>query len=889
MTSFILANANGIHNTNDFPDKPQRIFQHLLNSTADFAIITETHATASENPWATVHHAHFSSFSAKQRGCAIVPLKKGVSISEVTTDPKGRFIIATVNTNHAPPVTVCGVYAPNDNQASFIEEVLEVIPAHCSLITGDFNIVTRLADRSPSKDLSEESIRFLNAVTRAGFHDLAPQNSPHTFIHRNGRYTARLDRCLVKKSSQYSACISSLHRYPSSHRNISDHIPIIFHLLLPEPIPRGSPFWRLNIRRLNENSALALTEVLHSRFISHSAVLPQWESIKRQVRDFFSRRDRGLADQGIGFPGEHPIPVSPDPIKDAFEKRLLLGRIKADTARELPTPLLSSLIDYNITSNHIPAVKSPSGDLDSSQSGISNTFRQWFESTFTPKPSTLTPLHRHVPSLPQSSIRALNIPITAQDIVDAASHTKKHSAPGVDGIPYIVYAKVPYLADLLARLIEEALHSGSFPPSWAETIIRPILKPGQDPTLPKSYRPIALICCDWKLFTLILAHRIRPDLPQMFPTHQTGFIPGRSTHLAALRLLTILDSTLESVPTLLDCEKAYDRVSHEWLRYCVYKAGFPSNISQLLLGICEATQGRVITNNRLSRGFLIRSGIRQGDPIAPLLFIITLEPLLVELELRGFQVQAHCDDTAVVLPSSRITDLLDTLTLYERASGAKLNEGKTVILSSERISDCPFEQSTQPERYLGFYISPRKKLIVPEFIVDECINMMTRCKRLPLSLAGRMTVLSSYIRPKLLYRLAISVCPRLDSYIKAERWFLSSSKPFDRETRTIPLFSDTKLRHPAFFFRMHPLDLTVKIRRASTLISAIRSMKAETDLSYMLLNNTPEARLPPPAWRQLREAFFDLLPLLDIPRRRVNKQGNPDHKGKFSNCEQKGS
>ena len=155
--------------------------------------------------------------------------------------------------------------------------------------------------------------------------------------------------------------------------------------------------------------------------------------------------------------------------------------------------------------------------MDSLQSG--NTFRQWFESTFTPKPSSLTPLHQHVPSLPQSSIRALNTPITAQDIVDAASHTKKHSAPGIDSIPYIIYTKVPFLADLLTRVIEEALHLGSFPPSWAETIIRPILKPGQDPTLPKSYQPIALICCNWKLFTLILAHRIRPDLPQMFPTH----------------------------------------------------------------------------------------------------------------------------------------------------------------------------------------------------------------------------------------------------------------------------------------------------------------------------------------------------------------------------------
>ena len=74
----------------------------------------------------------------------------------------------------------------------------------------------------------------------------------------------------------------------------------------------------------------------------------------------------------------------------------------------------------------------------------------------------------------------------------------------------------------------------------------------------------------------------------------------------------------------------------------------------------------------------------------------------------------------------------------------------------------------------------------------------------------------------------------------------------------------------------------MKIQRTSTLISAIRSMKAETDLSYMLLNKMPDARLLLPAWRQLREAFFDLLPFLDIPRQRVNKLRILDHKGKFS-------
>jgi len=452
---------------------------------------------------------------------------------------------------------------------------------------------------------------------------------------------------MIRTGDPFTSCVSTLHRFPSTP-NISDHVPVIFHLLLPEPIPKGSPFWRLNTKRLTTNTAAALSAALRSHIPIDGPVLPQWENTKRFVRSFFSRPSKRATDHGERFSGEHPSSVSVDPLRDAFEKRLLLGRIKADQARELPSPLLSSLIDHNISSNHIPAIKTPSGDLCTLQAEIANTSRQWFESQFSPKPSSTTPLHRRGPKFSQDTINALRVPITGLDIMEAASRTKKHSAPGVDGIPYIVYSKVPYLAELLSRVIEESLQVGSFPPPWSETVIRPILKPGKDPLQPKSYRPIALICCDYKLFSLILSHRIRPDLPQMFPAHQTGFIPGRSTHMAAMRLLSLLHSTPESVPLLLDCEKAYDRVSHEWLEHCMIQTGFPQHLSRLLINIYTTCSGRVITNNRLSRSFQIRSGIRQGDPIAPLLYILSMEPLLIELETRGLAVQAHCDDTAVV-------------------------------------------------------------------------------------------------------------------------------------------------------------------------------------------------------------------------------------------------
>jgi len=73
------------------------------------------------------------------------------------------------------------------------------------------------------------------------------------------------------------------------------------------------------------------------------------------------------------------------------------------------------------------------------------------------------------------------------------------------------------------------------------------------------------------------------------------------------------------------------------------------------------------------------------------------------------------------------------------------------------VDDCPPEQ--EGGEISRFYLSPQKKLVVPEVLIDECIYMMVRVKKLPLSIAGRMTVLSSYIQLKLLYQLTFHHVP----------------------------------------------------------------------------------------------------------------------------------
>jgi len=112
----------------------------------------------------------------------------------------------------------------------------------------------------------------------------------------------------------------------------------------------------------------------------------------------------------------------------------------------------------------------------------------------------------------------------SDDLCITVSLCMENSAPGPDGIPFCLYARCPLLQALLVKVIQASISTGRFPVSWSHTLIHPILKPGKNAFLPASYRPIALLCTDYKIFTTILSSRMKSFLPDLFPQHQTGYI-----------------------------------------------------------------------------------------------------------------------------------------------------------------------------------------------------------------------------------------------------------------------------------------------------------------------------------------------------------------------------
>ena len=79
------------------------------------------------------------------------------------------------------------------------------------------------------------------------------------------------------------------------------------------------------------------------------------------------------------------------------------------------------------------------------------------------------------------------------------------SAPGEDAITYEMIKNLPnHVRELLVEMFNKFFKESFFPNEWRRAIIIPILKPGKNPSDPKSYRPIALTSCLCKIFERLL-------------------------------------------------------------------------------------------------------------------------------------------------------------------------------------------------------------------------------------------------------------------------------------------------------------------------------------------------------------------------------------------------
>lgn len=141
----------------------------------------------------------------------------------------------------------------------------------------------------------------------------------------------------------------------------------------------------------------------------------------------------------------------------------------------------------------------------------------------------------------------------------------------------------------------------------------------------KQYRPICLLNVDYKGFAKVLTDRLTPVAKEVIGANQTGFIQGRNILEGVVILHEVLHELSckkkQGLILKIDFEKAYDKVRWDFIEEVLQGKGFPDRWIRLVMQTVKG--GQVCVNVNGTRGPYFRTlrGLRQGDPLSPLLLI----------------------------------------------------------------------------------------------------------------------------------------------------------------------------------------------------------------------------------------------------------------------------
>ena len=148
---------------------------------------------------------------------------------------------------------------------------------------------------------------------------------------------------------------------------------------------------------------------------------------------------------------------------------------------------------------------------------------------------------------------------------------------------------------------------------------------------PKNWRPISLLNVDYKIASRAIAGRLLKVLHAVVGKDQTCGVPDRFIGKNVAYLRDVVDYASQGgVPCAilsLSQEKAFDRVDWGFMRDTLTTMGFgPSFISCIDL-FYRGSQSAVNVNGHISFYYSLLSGVRQGCPLSPLLYVMVAEVL----------------------------------------------------------------------------------------------------------------------------------------------------------------------------------------------------------------------------------------------------------------------
>ena len=732
--SFLSLNTNGLND----PGRRAKVFGHLADSLCPVALLQETHSTlATGRRWAaewqarTAGSSYWHSGTGRSCGVAVLFLRSAeFQAADTARDVAGRLLVVR-GLVQGRRVQLASLYAPDrpHRRSHFFRQVPALL-AHgeVTVIGGDFNVVEDVALDRQGGVASASHTRGLPDLTRLtaafGLQDLWRARHPHradfTWRSPGGGIRSRLDRFYA--SSSLAPGFRGCHHYPTPW---SDHDVLVMEVLLSGPGdgPRGEGFWQLNTSVLEDGEyRQAISDFLAAwgrRRHEFPSVLGWWDHAKVHVKwltiSHCSRRRRERAAQEAALYASleaESARLAPDEaaMEDVYRRLRALrehahrGAQVRSRARDVLNGEAPSRYFFareasrhaRSTVTHLDrADGSTTEDHQEVLAGLAAFYRDLYAAVPLDVAAQRELLAGVDARLSPEQRACLDAPLTAGDLKSSLDAMSPNKSPGVDGIPAEFYSAFwPELAPDFTALAAELLE-GRVPLPYQHHlgVLTLTHKRGPKGDL-ANWRPIALLCVDYKLLAKAMATRLRAVLPTLVHPDQTCSVPGRTVfeNLYLVRDVVDLANRASSPAAILalDQEKAFDKVDHGFLLSTLTTFGFGPRFVGFIGGISAGALARVVNNGFHTPDFPVERGIRQGCPLSLPLYTLVAEVIAARVRanprIRGFSIPGmpvglkqtlYADDnTSITVGAASLQALHQEFHLFHRATGCTLNLAK---------------------------------------------------------------------------------------------------------------------------------------------------------------------------------------------------------------------
>ena len=252
-------------------------------------------------------------------------------------------------------------------------------------------------------------------------------------------------------------------------------------------------------------------------------------------------------------------------------------------------------------------------------------------------------------------------------------------------------------------------------------------------------------------------------------------------------------------PTLflkLDIAKAFDTVRWDYLQEVMQQMGFGSRWRSWVTTLLGTATSSVLLNGSRGKWFKHKTGLRQGDPLSPMLFILAMEPLQLMLKRATaegllspicnrnarIRISLYADDAAIFLnPITEEVQVVENiLRAFGCASGLVTNTDKSAVypvccdgMNLQHVMEafqCQVKEF--PCSYLGLPLHVRQlKRVDIQPLIDKVGAKLTTWKGKLLNKAGRLKLTNSVLTSVPTYFITV---------FKLQKWAIKKIDKFRR-------------------------------------------------------------------------------------------------------------